>query len=131
MRTIKFFNLKWLITAILTTAGVIFMTHLPQEIMPDQLQEYNLDKVQHTVAYGIITLFFILSLRNSNSLITVAILFFFISIIAILDEVTQSFVNRQTSLTDWIADLIGIAAVLFSLFFFNSFKKQISVDVEI
>lgn len=125
------FNLKWLITAILTTAGITFMTHLPQDIMPDQLQEYNLDKVEHTVAYGIITLFFALSLKNSYSLLTVVILFFFISIIATLDEVTQSFVNRQASPLDWLADMIGITAVLFSFYFFTGLKKRISADVEI
>ena len=129
MIIIKFFNLKWLITAIVTTAGVIFLTHLPQEIVPEKLQENDFDKIHHVIAYGIITLFFVLSLRNSFSLLSAVILFFFILTIATLDEFTQSFVNRQASPIDWLADMIGIAAVLFSFFFFTSSKRQPSADV--
>ena len=131
MKIIKLFNLRWLITAIVTTAGVAFLTHLPQEIMPDQLQENDLDKIQHFVAYGMITLFFALSLRNSFSRFSAVILFFFILTIATLDEFTQSFVNRQASPIDWLADMIGIAAVLFLFFFFTSSKRLPSADVGI
>lgn len=131
MKIIKLFNLKWFITAIMTTAGVVFLTHLPQEIMSETLQENNLDKVQHIVAYGMITLFFALSIRNSFSLLSAVILFFFILTIATLDEFTQPFVNRQASPIDWLADMVGIVAVLFSFFFFTSSKRLPSADVGI
>ena len=82
--------------------------------MPEKLQDNDLDKLQHIVAYGIITLFFVLSLRNSFSLLSTVILFFTILIIATLDECTQPFVNRQASLIDWLADMIGIVVVTHS-----------------
>ena len=131
MRIIKYFDLKWLIAALLTTIVVIVLSHIPQEIMPEKLQENDFDKFQHFFAYGIITLFFILSLRNSFSLLTVVILFFSILIIATFDECTQPFVNRQASLLDWLADMIGITAVFFSFFFFASPKHQTSANVGI
>ena len=124
MRVIKFFILKWLIIASVTTIVVIVLSHIPQDNMPEEIQNNNYDKLQHIFAYGIITLFFILSLRNSFSLLSAVILFFSILVIATLDEVTQPFVNRQASLLDWFADMIGITGVLFSFFFFEGSKRQ-------
>ena len=60
---ISYFNLKWLTIAILFTAIVILVTHIPQEIMPQRLQVSGLDKIEHFAAYGAITFLFILSIR--------------------------------------------------------------------
>lgn len=124
------FNPKWLIAAILVTLGVLFLTHLPRQIIQNQLQEDDFDKLQHIVAYEVITLFFVLSIRNSFSLRLVVILFFLISIIAVLDELTQIFVSRQASPMDWLADMVGVAVVLFSFFFTDS-KRKVSMNVGI
>ena len=108
----NYFHTKWLILAVTFTATVILCTHIPQEFMPSKLQKSGLDKFQHIVAYGIITFLFILSLKNSLSLFSMFLLFFFILNISIFDEVTQPLVNRQASLADVTADAIGVVMVL-------------------
>lgn len=94
MKIKNLFNPKWLIAAIMVTLGVLFLTHLPQEMMPGQLQEDDFDKLQHIVAYEVITLFFVLSIKNSFSRSLGVILFFLVLAIAAIDELTQLFVSR-------------------------------------
>lgn len=108
----NYFEIKRLILVITFTAIVILCTHIPQQFMPSQLQKSGLDKLQHIIAYGAITFLFILSLKNSLSLYTASLLFFAISLISIIDEITQPLVNRQASLTDVTADVIGILTIL-------------------
>lgn len=108
----NYFYIKWLILAITFTVIVISCTHIPQELMPTKLQKSGLDKFQHIVAYGIITFLFILSLKNSLSLLSALFFSFFILTIGIFDEATQSLVGRQTSFTDLVADVTGIVVVL-------------------
>lgn len=108
----NYFEIKRLILVITFTAIVILCTHIPQQFMPSQLQKSGLDKLQHIIAYGAITFLFILSLKNSLSLYTASLLFFAISLISIIDEITQPLVNRQASLTDVTADAIGILTIL-------------------
>jgi len=119
-----YFNLKWLTIAILFAAIVVLVTHIPQEIMPERLQVSGLDKVEHIVAYGAITFLFILSIRARPSLLSAAILFFAISVVGALDELTQPFVNRVASTMDWLADIIGISVVLLTFVCFNHSKRQ-------
>ena len=71
----SYFNPKWLTIAILFTAIVVLVTHIPQEIMPERLQVRGLDKIEHFVAYGAITILFVLSLRDRFSLLSAAVLF--------------------------------------------------------
>lgn len=118
------FNLKWLTIAILFTAIVVLFTHIPQEIMPERLQISGLDKIEHFVAYGAITLLFVLSLRDRFSLLSAAALFFAISALGAVDELTQPFVNRTASPFDWLADIIGISVVLLAFICFNQSKRQ-------
>lgn len=127
----NFFNLKWLIVAVTFTATVVFLTHIPQEAMPDRLQVSGLDKLEHIVAYGVITLLFVLSLKASFTLLSAAVLFFAILAIAALDELTQPFVNRIASPIDWLTDIVGIVIVLLSFLYFTSSKRQVSPSVDI
>jgi VanZ family protein len=106
-----YFNLKWLTIATLFTAIVVLLTHIPQEIMPSGLQVSGLDKFAHALAYGAITILFVVSLRARPSLLSAAVLFFAISVVGALDELTQPFVHRTASLTDWLADVTGIFVV--------------------
>ncbi len=107
------FNIKSLITAILFTAAVIVFTHLPQETMPSSLQEDGVEKLQHVLAYGVITFLFLISLRTSPTMLSALLLFLVVSAIGAFDELTQPFVNRTASVTDFVADIVGILAVLF------------------
>ena len=107
-----YFNIKSLTAAILFTAIVLILTHIPKEVMPSQLQENSPDKLYHVVAYGAITFLFILSLKSSPSILSSLFVFFALLAIGIVDEITQPLVNREASLTDLAANVIGIVTVL-------------------
>ena len=115
----NYFNVKWLVIAVVFTAIVLLLTHIPKEAMPPRLQENNHDKLHHVmayghvVAYGVITLLFILSLKASSTPFLLFLLFYAILVIGIVDEATQPLVNRTASLADIVANFIGIATVLF------------------
>ncbi len=109
------FNIKSLTAAILFTAAVLVFSHLPlpQEAMPSPLQKDGIDKLEHVLAYGVITFLFLISLRTSPTILSALLLFLGVSVIGILDELTQLFVNRTASVTDLVADIVGILSVLF------------------
>ena len=100
-----YFKTKWLIIAVTFTMTILLFTHIPRKIMPPQLQQWNIDKLYHVVAYGAITFLFILSLKESPSLLCALILFFSIGIVGIIDEITQPFVNRTASISDFTANV--------------------------
>jgi len=106
------FNLKWLIVAVALTAILLFLSHLPPELIPSQLHTGGLDKLAHMLGYGVITLLFILSFKNPPSLFSASLLFVAILSVGAIDELTQPFVNRTASLADWLADLVGVTSVL-------------------
>ena len=99
-----YFNIKSLTTAILFTAAVLVFTHLPQETMPSSLQKDGVDKLQHGLAYGVITFLFLISLRTPPTML---------SAFGAFDELTQPLVSRTASVADLVADIVGILAVLF------------------
>jgi len=92
--------------------------------MPERLQVSGLYKIEHFVAYGAITLLFVLSLRDRFSLLSAAVLFFAISALGAVDELTQPLVNRTASPVDWLADIVGISLVLLAFICFNHSKRQ-------
>ncbi|MFC1792682.1 VanZ family protein [Planctomycetota bacterium] len=92
--------------------------------MPKRLLVIGLDKIEHIVAYGAITFSFILSLRTRLSLLSAAILFFAISILGAVDELSQPLVNRVACPVDWLADIVGISVVLLIFVCFNYSKHQ-------
>jgi len=108
----NYFNIKWLVLAVTFTALVLLITHIPKEVMPSQLQENSHDKLHHVVVYGAITFLFILSLKSSPSMLSTLLVFFALLAIGIVDEITQPLVNREASLTDLAANVIGIVTVL-------------------
>ncbi len=114
-----YFNTKWLIVAVIFTATVVLLTHFPSNELKLCVLWTCLDKLGHALAYGVITLFFILSLRSYLTLLSASLLFFAISAVGAIDELTQPVFNRTASLTDWLADIISIFAVLL---FFVCFK---------
>ena len=109
------FNTKLLTTAILVTAIVLILTHIPKEAIPSQLQENSPDKLYHVVAYGVITFLFLISFRTSPTMLSALLLFLAVSVIGAFDELTQPFVNRTASVTDLAANIVGILSAL--LFF--------------
>ena len=126
----NYFDIKWLVLAVTFTATVILFTHIPQELIPSQLQESSLDKFLHVVAYGAITVLLILSVKSSFSLHSALIVLFALSAIGIVDEITQPLVSRQASLADLLANTIGIVAVLLlSLVGKHRFQNTITESV--
>jgi VanZ family protein len=125
------FNLKRLTIATVFTAIVVLVTHIPQEIMPKRLQISGLDKIEHIVAYGAITFLFVLSLTARFSLLSAAVLFFAISVVGALDELTQPLVNRIASPMDWLADIVGISIVLLAFVCFNHTKRQAMINANV
>ena len=115
------FNVKWLTVAVALTAAFLFLSHLPPEVTPSRLQTGGFDKIAHMLGYGMITLFFVLSLRSSASLFSGFVLLIAILAVGAVDELTQPFVNRTASLADWFADLVGVVSVLL-LFCITRFK---------
>ena len=122
----NYFSIKWLIVALISTATVIFLTHLPREIIPSQLEERGLDKLAHIVAYGALTFLFIVSLRISHILFPALILLSGILLLAVVDKLTQPLVNRTASLIDWVADAIGVAVILLLFIYAKHAKQQAS-----
>lgn len=108
----NYFDIKWLVLAVIFTAAVIVLTHIPQEFMPSQMQKSGLDKFIHVLAYGTITFLLILSMKSSPSMHMALLVLLVLLTISIVDESTQPLVNRQASLTDLMADVTGIAVVL-------------------
>ena len=108
----SYFDIKWLVLTITSTATIILLTHIPKEAMPPQLQKQSHDKFHHVATYGVMTFLFILSLKVSSTPLLFSLLFFAILAIGIVDEVTQPLVNRTASLVDIVANFIGIATVL-------------------
>ncbi len=115
------FNIKSLTTAILFTAAVLVFTHLPQETMPSSLQKDGVDKLQHVLAYGVITFLFLISLRTSPTVLSALLLFLVVSVVGAFDELTQPLVSRTASIVDLVADIVGI---LFVLFFSTMRRRQ-------
>ncbi|MBC8471789.1 MAG: VanZ family protein [Planctomycetes bacterium] len=126
----NYFDIKWLVLAVTFAVFVLILTHVPQEFIPSQLHKSGLDKLQHVVAYGIITFLFILSLKNSPSMLSSLLIFFTLLAIGMADEITLPLVNRQASYADLAADAIGLVTVLlFSAvckYRFRNTKKRIS-----
>ena len=118
------FYTKLLIVAVVFTAIVVFITHLPPEALPNQPQVSGLDKLQHVVAYGVITFLFIISLRNSCSLLSASLLFIAVLILGAIDELTQPLFNRTASFTDLLADITGFITVIFFFICFKNTKGQ-------
>jgi VanZ family protein len=91
-------------------------THYPRIRLPVRFPQS--DKVAHFFAFGLLAFLFwkcIESLDRRLSRRFVWVAFTVLIAYAALDEYLQQFVNRYTSLADWLADLAGIGAVLLGL----------------
>jgi len=122
-----YFNPKWLMVAVLFTAIVVLLTHIPEDAIPSVLQIGGLDKLAHVSAYGAITLLFVLSLRTCPTMLSASLLFSAILAIGALDELTQPFFSRTASLTDWLANIVGTFIVLLIFVCFVNSKRQAPV----
>lgn len=123
------FKIKWFAVAVVSCCILLILTHIPQEIMPKRLEVVGLDKFEHVAAYALITLLFVLSLKQPFSKLHVSILFITIIFIAVLDELTQPLVNRVASVVDFMADFVGVAAILLFSLYYRRSKRQTSPNI--
>jgi VanZ family protein len=105
------FRPRWLMLAMGCLFGVLIVTHIPQEFMTRMPQGSYIDKIEHMLAYGAVTLLFLLSLRWPARPQLVILLLLGLAVVGGLDEVTQPWVNRIASTADFVADLIGVVVV--------------------
>ncbi|MFC1762294.1 polysaccharide biosynthesis tyrosine autokinase [Planctomycetota bacterium] len=101
----------WLVLTVLCTIVVLVATHLPPQYVPKVLSGNINDKVAHAIAYGAITLCYLLAFRKRHDWRVFVIFFCAITIIAIIDEITQPLVERIASPLDIVGDLSGVIAV--------------------
>ncbi|MFC1738968.1 VanZ family protein [Planctomycetota bacterium] len=125
IKTLIYFNTKRLLIAAIFTVTLIFLTHLPEQVVPEKLRLGGFDKLAHILAYGAITFLFIFSLRASLNLLIGSFILLGILVIAAFDELTQPLVNRTASLADWLADIAGICVVIaFKTWKSSSIRRQ-------
>ena len=105
-------DVRWLAVAVICTAATLILTHLPQETIPSVLRQSGLDKLEHVLAYGIIMSLLLIALRTPPTVLSVVRLFLVVAVIAAVDELTQSFVNRIPSIADFAANILGMLVVV-------------------
>jgi VanZ family protein len=88
---------------------VIGLTHIPQEVLSRVFRANPFDKVEHIVAYGVVAAFLFLSLRRPVHPVLFLAVLAALAVVGALDETTQPLVNRQASIIDYGADLVGVA----------------------
>jgi hypothetical protein len=120
-------NIKRLIVALVITAAIILMTHLPPGSMPIKFAMKGSDKLAHLLAYGLITGLFIRSLRTLPSVVMICVLLLGVAALGAVDELTQPLVNRTACMRDWTADLAGIILAVL-IFGWASHAKQENTD---
>ena len=106
----NWFNPGWLAVALLCMSSVMTLTHLPQDPTPESLKQgfFHIDKAEHVLAYGVITLLFILALRRPVQMHVFLLVLAGVAVIGLLDELTQPLMGRVCGATDYIANVIGI-----------------------
>ena len=107
----RWFRLRWLAVAVGAFVVVFWLTHIPQQNVPEQLQMASLDKILHVAAYGLLTILALKSLYSPGRLLCAGLLVI-LTLLSGLDEYTQGLVGRTASVGDWLADLVGIGLVL-------------------
>jgi len=125
----NYFDTNWLVIAVAFTAIVILCTHIPQELMPSQLQKSGLDKLQHFVAYGAITFLFILSLKSSLSLFSAFLLFFATLIHLLISQLNMIILWLAMFVANFIVSLVMLLVVnlYLGLYYDNASANQIFV----
>jgi VanZ family protein len=91
-------------------------THYPKVPLPAPIPQT--DKVVHFAAFGLLAFLLWKCVESFDRQLSgrfVWIAWVVLGAYAALDEYLQQFVNRQTSLADWLADLAGISSVLLVL----------------
>ncbi len=104
----SFVPFKRLIPAFACTAGVLTLTHIPLNCVPEEIAIGGFDKVIHAAAYGAIAMSFLSTLETRPRRWLWVVFVLVIVMVGAADELTQPLVHRHCSFWDFIADLLGI-----------------------
>ena len=95
--------------------GLVTATHLPPNSVLLPAEVYNIDKLFHFTAYGILAGLMATAWQLSSGILTARHLRWVwcaVVVFGALDELTQIAVNRDCSIWDWSADATGAACGL-------------------
>lgn len=94
---------------VLAIVGLFVCTHIPNEFSEAALKKIGItnDKTAHTIAYGCLTVVITLALWGRFSVLAAPVAWCAIVLIGGLDEITQGFVGRVSSIHDWHANMDG------------------------
>lgn len=100
---------KTALVVVLAIIGLFVCTHMPNEFSEAALKKIGItnDKTAHTIAYGCLTVVIALALWSRLSVLAAPVAWCAIALIGGLDEITQGFVGRVSSIHDWNADMTG------------------------
>ena len=100
-----------LIVLIVYWLAEFISTHIPQEKVPSLGTS---DTVCHCEAFFILSSLFWLTLtsRCAPMLKKLIVIITILPIYAALDELTQPIVNRHASISDWLADVVGVVLAM-------------------
>ena len=118
---IRFF---WLWVTAGFAAVLFLLTHIPQKHIPEQLQMLSFDKFLHVIAYGMLTCLALRTVKTPLPLRTYLVVFLLIAAFGAFDEYTQILAGRSCSMFDWLANIVGITAVLLCFFIYEKSKFE-------
>ena len=111
------FNGLWLTVAIVSLALLMILSHWPQETMPVDINRFGLDKIAHAAVYAGLAWLFLKGIPPGRTYVGWFGVVGGLVCIAVLDEMTQPFFNRQFDLFDILADAIGIIGCFLIMYF--------------
>ena len=103
---------RWMLLSVVGTFCVLYLTHIPQANMKVDLALFSFDKVIHAFVYGVLAFLYVMSVGPERSPWVLLGIVMILAGIAGLDEWTQSFVGRSSSMMDFYADMVGICGVV-------------------
>ena len=124
-------SVRLLITMIVYAVVLVTLTHIPQDRMPSMLDGFHIDKLLHAGAYAGLTALLMLSVGLNRSWMYYVAAFLLILIIAGIDEYTQVYVGRTSSVFDWLADALGSIAVFITLLKCTIKSKKGSCEISV
>ena len=120
----KRFNGPWLGAALAGLTVLMILTHWPQEKMPIDINRFGLDKIAHAAVYAGLAWLFLKGIPPGRTYVGWFGVVCGLVCIAVLDEMTQPFFNRQFDLFDIAADAIGIFACMILMYSKSERSRQ-------
>jgi VanZ family protein len=115
-----YIRFAWLFSAVAVATVVLVLTHLPPRMLPKFLPGGNFDKLEHFVAYGVMSFLSLMAIKDIGRIQTILLVIAGIILIGGIDELTQPWAGRSCDILDWFSDLAGLCAACWIV----GFKQQ-------